>query len=123
MYQNLLLLGITTLFTVSAHLFLKKGVLSLKDLDFSIGNFLNLIVRILQNFWLVGGMFLIAISFISWLFFISRVKLNLAYPLATSVNVILIVFFSWLLLKEQLLPIQIFGIATIIFGIFLLLKP
>lgn len=123
MYQTFLILGITTLFTVTAHLFLKRGVLNLGVLDFSLNNLLNLIIRIMQNFWLIGGLLMITMSFILWLFFISRVKLNLAYPLATSLNVILIVFSSWLFLKEQLLPIQILAIVIIIFGIFLLLKP
>jgi len=123
MYQTFLILGICILTTVSAHLCFKKGILNFGALDFSIHNFLNLIPRVLQNVWLIGGLFLLGISFLLWLFVISRIKLSLAYPIATSLNFSLIVLFSWLLFREQLLPIQILGIAIIIFGIFLLLKP
>jgi multidrug transporter EmrE-like cation transporter len=109
--------------TVAAQLCLKKGVLTLGSINFSINNFLGLIPRIFQNIWLLGGLFLYGISFILWLFVISKIKLNTAYPIATSLNFSLVVIFSWFFLKEQMLPIQILGIAVIIFGIFLLLKP
>ena len=122
MSQTFLFLGITVFFTVLSHLCLKKGVLSLGNLNFSFDNFISLFPRILQNYWLAGGLFLIGISFIFWLFVISRIKLNLAYPITTGLNVALIVIFSWLFLKEHLLPIQILGIVVIIFGIFLVLK-
>ncbi|MDP2946977.1 MAG: SMR family transporter [Nanoarchaeota archaeon] len=122
MSQTFLFLGITVFFTVLSHLCLKKGVLGLGDLNFSFDNFISLFSRILQNYWLVSGIFLIGISFIFWLFVISRIKLNLAYPIATGLNVALIVIFSWIFLKEHLLPIQILGIVVIIFGIFLILK-
>jgi len=123
MSQTFLFLGISVFFTVLSHLCLKKGVLSLGNLNFSFDNLISLFPRILQNYWLVGSFFLIGISFIFWLFVISRIKLNLAYPIATSLNISLIVIFSWLFLKEHLLPIQILGIVVIIFGIFLILKP
>ena len=122
MFQIFLILGISILFTVGAQLFLKKGVLNLGTLDFSVNNFLNLIPRIFQNIWLMGGLFLLGISFLLWLFVISKIKLSVAYPISTSLNFILIALFSWLFLKEQLLPIQIFGIVIIIFGIFILVK-
>jgi len=123
MYQTFLILGITILCTVSAHLCFKKWVLNFGALDFSIHNFLDLIPRILQNVWLIGGLFLLGISFLLWLFVISRIKLSLAYPIVASLNLSLIVLFSWLFFREQLSSIQILGIAIIIFGIFLLLKP
>lgn len=123
MIQTFLILGICILTTVSAHLCIKKGVLAFGTLDFSISNFLGLIPRVLQNAWLMGGLFLLGISFCLWLLVISRIKLNMAYPVATSLNFCLIALGSWLLFREQLLPTQILGIAIIILGIFLVLKP
>jgi len=122
MYQPFLILVISIFFTVSAQLCLKKGVLSLGTLDFSVNNLLNLFPRIFQNIWLMAGLFLFGIGFFLWIFIISRIKLNMAYPISTSLSLSLIAFFSWLFFKEQLLPIQILGIAVIILGIFLL-KP
>lgn len=122
MPQTLFLLGITIFFTVFSHLCLKKGVLSLGKLDFSLNSFFGLFPRLIQNHWLVGGLISIGISFIFWLFVISRIKLNLAYPIATSINIGLIVVLSWIFLKEHFFPIQILGIVVIIFGIFLILR-
>ncbi|MCX6760666.1 MAG: SMR family transporter [Candidatus Nealsonbacteria bacterium] len=123
MYQTYLILLVSVLSTVAAQLCLKKGVLALGSMNLSINSFLGLIPRIFQNIWLLGGLFLYGISFILWLFVISKIKLNTAYPIATSLNFSLVVIFSWLFLKEQMLPVQILGIAVIVFGIFLLLKP
>jgi multidrug transporter EmrE-like cation transporter len=123
MYQTFLILVISIFFTVGAQLCLKKGVLNLGTLDISINSILNLIPRIFQNIWLMVGLFLFGIGFLLWLFVISKIKLNTAYPIATSLSFSLVVLFSWLFFKEHLLPIQILGIAVIIFGIFLLLKP
>jgi multidrug transporter EmrE-like cation transporter len=122
MYQAYLILLVSVLSTVTAQLFLKRGVLDLGNINISINSFLGLIPRILQNVWLLAGLFLYGISFFLWLFIISKIKLNTAYPIATSLNFSLIVIFSWLFLKEQLLPVQILGIAAIMFGIFLLIK-
>lgn len=123
MFQTFLILGISIVLAVGAQLSLKKGVLNLGTLNFSFSNFLGLIPRIFQNVWLLGGLFLFGISFLLWLFVISKIKLSVAYPISTSLNFILIALFSWLFLREQLLPTQILGIVVIIFGIFLLMKP
>jgi len=123
MYQTFLILIASVFFTVTAQLCLKKGILALGSLDASFSSFLSLIPRVFQNIWLMGGVFLYGISFLLWLFVISKIKLNTAYPIAASLNFSLVVLFSWLFFKEHLLPIQILGIAVIIFGIFLLLKP
>jgi len=123
MYQTFLILLASVLSTVVAQLCLKKGVLDLGNLNISINSFLGLIPRIFQNIWLMVGLSLYGISFLLWLFVISKIKMNTAYPIATSLNFSLVVLFSWLFFKEQLFPIQILGIAVIIFGIFLLLKP
>lgn len=123
MYQAYIILLVSVLSTVAAQLCLKKGVLALGNLNLSLNSFLSLAARIFQNTWLLAGLFLYGISFFLWLFVISKIKLNTAYPVATSLNFSLVVIFSWFFLKEQMVPVQVLGIAVIIFGIFLLLKP
>lgn len=123
MIQTILIFVFSILFTVSAQLLFKKGVLELGTLSFSINSIFNLILQVLRNLWLMGGVFLLGISFIFWLFLLSRFKLSIAYPILTSVDFILIMLFAFIFLKEKLLPLQILGIFVIIIGIFLLLKP
>jgi multidrug transporter EmrE-like cation transporter len=123
MNQTYLIILASVISTVAAQLCLKRGILALGTLNVSLNSFLGLIPRIFQNIWLLGGLFLYGISFLFWLFVISKIKLNTAYPIATSLNFSLVVLLSWLFFKEQMLPVQFLGITVIVFGIFLLLKP
>ena len=117
-----LLLLICIISTASAQLCFKKGVLKWGGLDFSFSQALSLIPQIFQNFWIMLGVGLFGASFILWLFILSRLQLNVAYPIALSSEVIITTVVAWFLFKEYLSPLQILGIAVIIVGIFLLLK-
>ena len=121
MIQIVLLFAISVSATVGAHLFFKKGVLKLGTLQFSFPGIFFTILSILQNAWILIGMVLFGISFLSWLFIISRLQLNIAYPVIISTEAVLVTVASWFLFKEYLSFWQISGIAVIIFGIFLLL--
>jgi multidrug transporter EmrE-like cation transporter len=122
MIQTIILLACSILTTVFAQLLLKKGMSLLGSLNFSWNNFFGLISQIFHNIWLASGLLLFGVSFLFWLFVISRVKLSMVYPISTSLNFILITFFSWLFLREQLSLAQFFGIMVIIAGIFILAK-
>jgi len=122
MPQVFLLLLISICATASAHLCFKKGVLRLGELDFSFSQVFSLIPQIFQNVWIMLGVGLFGISFILWLFVLSKLQINVAYPIALSCEVTLVTIASWFLFKEYLSPIQILGIVVIIVGIFLLLK-
>lgn len=119
--QIALVLAASILTTVSAQLFLKKGVLSMGNLNFSFSNIFSFIFRIIQNGWLMTGLFFFGISFLIWIFILSKLQLNMAYPVVVSINFCLITLASWLLFKEYLGIAQILGIAAIIFGVFLVL--
>jgi len=123
MLQPLLFLGFSILATVSAQLLLKKGMMIMGQLNFSLSNLLNLFVQIFQNVYLFFGLVFFGLAFFSWLFVLSKLQLNIAYPVITSLNFSLVTVGSWLLFKEELSPFHILGIGVIIFGIFLLLKP
>ncbi len=122
MPQVFLLLLISIFTTASAQICFKKGVLKWGGLDFSFSQVFSLIPRIFQNVWIMLGVFLFGISFTLWLFILSRLQLNIAYPIALSCEVIITTIAAWFLFKEYLSPIQILGIVVIIIGIFLLLK-
>ncbi|MBI2042722.1 MAG: transporter [Candidatus Nealsonbacteria bacterium] len=115
-----LIILIPILTAATAQILFKKGVSELGQLDFSISGVFNLIPRILQSPWLLVGMFLFGISFLVYLFVISKLQLNVVYPIVTSSGVILISLLAWVLFKESLSILQIAGIAVIVFGIFLL---
>lgn len=117
MLQTPLLLATCIFITVSANLLVKKGILILGNLELSFANFFGLIPRVLQNVWLMAGLFLSGTAFLLWLFLISKLQLNIAYPIVVSLNLCLIVITSWFLFKEYLSLFQIFGIIIVIIGV------
>lgn len=122
-FQPFLLLGMSITFTVTAHLLLKKGVTSIGGLEFSLANFFGLIFQIFQSIYLFLGLFFFGIAFLFWLFALSKIQLNIMYPIAVGLNFCLLIIIPGLLFKEHLSFYQIFGISIILFGIFLVLKP
>ena len=72
-----LLFAISICTTVGAHLCFKKGVLKLGELHFSFSEVFPLIFQIIQNLWILLGIFLFSISFFTWLLIISRLQLNI----------------------------------------------
>lgn len=122
MVQTYILVIFSILTTAVAHLSFKQGVLKMGELNFSFGNLFSLIPQIFQSFWLVLGMISFGVSFLLWLFIISKLQLNIIYPVVISLEVSLVTVGSWLLFKEYLSFWQVLGIGAILFGIFLLLK-
>lgn len=122
MLQTFLLLAVATLTTASAQLSFKRGMLKIGELDFSPSNILSLIIRASHSGWLIGGVLLMILSFLLWLFILSRLQINIAYPITIGLQTVLIAVASWFLFKEYLAFYQILGIAVVILGIFLILK-
>jgi len=121
MSQLFLFLSASVLITTTAQLLIKKGTLSLGELEFSFSNFLNLIPKVLQNIWLMIGLFFFGVAFVLWVFILSKFQLNVAYPIVVSLNICLIAVISWFLFKESLSLVQILGVVFVVMGIFLLL--
>ena len=82
-------------------------------------NIFSLIPRVFQSGWLMGGLVLFGISFLVYLFALSKFQLNIVYPVLVSAGIVLIALASWALFKESLSLLQVLGIILIIFGIFL----
>jgi multidrug transporter EmrE-like cation transporter len=65
------------------------------------------------------GFFMYGLSSLVWLFILSKLPLSLAYPLV-SMGYVLVVFLSWLLLREQVGLVRMAGVAVICLGVALL---
>lgn len=105
-------------FSVAAQLLLRVGARRLSG-DFS----LALIPEILRNRYLLGGMTLFGMSFFLYVFVLSRLQINVAYPVAAGTGLVLITAFSYFFLNEFLTVRQVTGIGAIAAGIFLVLMP
>lgn len=79
----------------------------------------SLIKRMFQEGpWALAGIFLYAISAVFWLIVLSRVPLSVAYPIV-AVGYIIVVFYSWLVFKEEVRWISWVGLALIVVGVIL----
>lgn len=121
MIQNYILLGVAIITTVLSQLLFKHGVLTLGELNFSISNLFSLLINILKNPFLLTGLFFYGISFLIWLFVLSRMNLSLVYPI-TSLNFVLVIVASYFLFGEKLSLFQYFSVFLIILGVILLVK-
>lgn len=120
MYQLFLLFAISICTTVSAHLCFKKGILKLGELNLSFPTIFSTILQILQNAWILLGAVLFVISFMTWLFILSKLQLNIAYPIIISIEAVLVTVASWFLFHEYLSWPQIVGVIFVILGIILI---
>ena len=100
---------------------LKKGAWVFSDLKFSFSAIFNMVFSLLQNKWLLAGTLLFIISFFSYIFVLSKIQLNFAYPFMVSLGIVLVAVGSKVFLGEQLSLRNIVGIVLIIFGILLLI--
>lgn len=116
----MLFLLIPILTASAGQIFLKKGMLELGSLDFSFSSIFNLISLIFKNKWLIAGIISYGMGFLSYLFALSHLQLNIAYPVAVSCGIILVSLSSRFLFKESMTLYQISGIIIIIFGIVIL---
>ena len=76
-------------------------------------------VRLFTTPIVLLGFFMYGLSSLVWLFILSKLPLSLAYPLV-SMGYVLVVFFSWLLLREEVNTARLVGVAVICLGVVLL---
>ena len=110
---------IAVCFSVAGELFLKHGmnqvgVLSLASLG-------TVLPRMLRVWSLYAGFGSIAVGAVFWLAAISRVDLSWAYPLL-AIGYVLMLFFSALILREQVSLTRWIGAVVIVVGVYLITR-
>ncbi len=107
------LLFVDVVLTVSAQLLLRSGAQRLSGMRLS----LEIIFEPLKNGFLLGGIILYGISFFLYVFILSKLQLNVVYPVSVGIMLVLITAFSYLFLKESLTTTHIAGIVAILIGV------
>lgn len=70
----------------------------------------------LGSIWVWVGIVLLILSFLSWMYVLKHLPLNIAYPLANAVHV-LVPISSWIFLGEAISRLRWCGIALVIIGL------
>jgi len=96
-----------------AQYFFKVGVTQIKNSDHFI------LLDILKNIPLLGGLFCYAVSVLIWFYVLSQMELSRAYPLV-SIGYVFTLFLGYFLLGEALTWTKIIGICVIIIGVIII---
>jgi drug/metabolite transporter (DMT)-like permease len=112
-------IGFSTLAVATAELFLKRGAMEAPALPASV-SWTGVSGLASPLVWL--GIFLVAISFVSWLYVLRFLPLSIAFPLSQFVHV-LIPLGSLIFLGETISSRRWAGIALVVTGIFTVAKP
>ncbi len=72
--------------------------------------------RLLTTPAVLAALALYGVSSLIWMVVLSKLDLSLAYPMV-SMGYVLVVFFSWLFLKEPVSALRVVGLAVICLGV------
>jgi len=114
-----LFLVVDILCAILGNMLIKKGASHLPNFETS-KNWQEVALSVSTNWYLIIGLFSYGISFIMWALVLSKLKLHIAYPIATSLVITGISIGSVIIFKETLTLLQIVGIVIIMIGIGLL---
>ena len=115
------LIFLSTVFTVAGQLFLRKGMLDVGEVSFSLQSLWKTLGETASNGYVISGFILFALGAIFWLVVLSKVEVSYAYPIG-SLGYILLLFASWLFLGETIPLSRWIGVLLICLGIFFIAK-
>lgn len=111
-----LALALALLANASANLLIRWGM---KDRTLSLSQPALLVRGILLNGRVLTGIALFALSVLAYAFALSRIRLTVAYPVMTSLGLVIVMLLSYLLLGERITPPQLVGTGLILAGVLL----
>ena len=118
---NLLMVLFCVILVVAGQLLLKYGMLKIGSIELNLGHLSMFLKQALTSPFIIVGLSLYFISALVWLVLISREELSFVQPL-TALVYVFIVFFSWLLFKEDVGLIRILGVLAIGVGVVLVAR-
>lgn len=116
-------MGFLNIIIIAAYIFLSVGGLvlfkygSFKKLDIS---FLNGVLGIDVNIFVIVGILCYMLSFLLYLFLVSKFNLSYIVPITIGLVYILTILSSVLFFKENMHFYHVIGIVLIIIGVFLI---
>ena len=113
------LIILTALLNTAAQLLLKAGMEKIGEFSFTLNNFLPIGMKVIFSHFIMIGIIIYVISLCLWLLVLSRVPVNIAYPLSSMAYVFNAIG-AYFIFGEHLSYPQVIGILIIIFGVYLL---
>jgi len=121
MINNIFIILLSILMSSTAHVFLKKGMMTHALSVVNPDGFISLVWTVGTNPWVMGGMFLHVSALVVWLWALSKVDISFAYPFL-ALGYVLVSAMAWLWLGEELNLMKVRGMGIIVLGILVLAK-
>jgi|APSaa5957512535_1039671.scaffolds.fasta_scaffold62544_2 multidrug transporter EmrE-like cation transporter len=121
MLNNIAIIILSILMSSTAHVLLKKGMMTHALGTVSSDGIFGLVWAVGTNLWVMGGMLLHVSALVVWLWALSKVDISFAYPFL-ALGYVLVSAMAWFWLGEELSPMKILGMGIIIVGILVLAK-
>ena len=113
---------ITLAGVVTAQLLLRKGMLLVGQFPHNFSEIIPFFLRAFTNLYVVSAIFSVLIAGLAWVSVISRAEhLSRVYPFM-ALSYVLVVLFSALILREDVIPLRWAGVILIALGVFLVTK-
>ena len=108
-----LLIVVENVLAVAAQLSLRRGASTFAESPLAA----SILLEPFRNPYIFAGLVLQGLSFYVYIFILSKLRLNVLYPIATGLTIVLITVLSVVLLGERLTVSQSIGILAIAGGI------
>ena len=115
--NNLRYILASGVFGVAGQLILKRGIAGMGPLSLRPDAVLGVALSLILNPLVLLGLAIYACGTFLWLIALSRVDLSYAYPFA-SLNYVLVLLASWLVLGEQPTIPRVVGVLVICCGVY-----
>ena len=89
----------------------------MKDLQLNLAEPVQTVRGILLNGRVMGGIVLFAANVLAYAFALNKLRLSVAYPVMTSVGLVIVMVLSYALLGERITGLQLVGTALILGGV------
>jgi len=113
--KTLGLILLSGVLAVSGQFILKLGMASVGPMTLGVDTLATVVPAVVNPLVVLGLLVYVSGTFF-WLLVLSRVDLSYAYPFA-SLNYIVVLLGSWLLLGEQLSLVRMVGVLSICLGV------
>ena len=121
MINNISIILLSILMSSTAHIFLKKGMMTYVLNGVKSDGIVGLVWNVGTNPWVMGGMALHVSALVVWLWALSKVDISFAYPFL-ALGYVLVSAMAWFWLGEELSSMKILGMGIIIIGILVLAR-
>ncbi len=108
----------STVLGVAGQLALKIGMTRMGAVSLAGRNLLQVILGIITNLYVIGGLAIYGAGVFFWLIALSRAPLSYTYPFA-SLSYALITLASFLILREKISVLRLVGVLVICSGVLL----